>query len=334
MYVDTPPQFYAARLLLGVFEAGFFPGVILYLTYWYPSARRGQVIAIFMTATTIVGCVAGPLSGALLKYMNGVGGMHGWQWLFVVQGLPASVLGVLIYLLLQDHPNDANWLTQSEKNLLRHHLEHDENGIEGRDEPSVLHALRDPKIYIFALVYFLSLGATYALAFWVPTLIQSWGVKDVMLIGIYAAIPNAVAVVGMVLVARNSDKHHERRWHFAISAAVAAIGMFATTLLQGNLAGSIIALSIASIGTASLTPLFFTLVSEYLSVTSAAGGIALISSLGNLGPMVSPSITGLIRQQTGSATYAMYLVVAMYVVAGALLLSTVRAVKAARRGAS
>ena len=158
--------------------------------------------------------------------------------------------------------------------------------------------LRDPKVYALSLVYLLLLGATYTMVFWLPTLIQSWGVKDLLLVGIYAAIPNAVGVIGMILIGRHSDKWRERRWHFAACVVIAAVGLFATTLLQGNLVGSLLALSFAVIGIASATPLFFTLISEYLSVGAAAGGLALISSLGNLGPAISPTINGLIVKST------------------------------------
>ena len=160
--------------------------------------------------------------------------------------------------------------------------------------------------------------------FWLPTLIQSWGVKDLFLIGIYAAIPNAAGVIGMILIGRHSDKWHERRWHFAACVAIAAVGLFVTTLLQGNLVGSILALSFAVIGIASATPLFFALISEYLSVGAAAGGIALISCLGNLGPAVSPTINGFILRNTGDNIYSMYFVLALYLLSGTLLLLTIR----------
>src|ERR1700741_168967 len=226
MFVSTPTQFYIARFLLGVFEAGFFPGVILYFTYWFPSVRRGQVIAIFMSATTIVSVIAGPLCGATLKYLDGVSGLAGWQWLFIVQGLPAAVLGVIIYLYLQDRPADAQWLTPAEKDLLNHNLTHDTKNIAGEAEGGVWKMLRDWRVYVLSLVYFLLLGATYTMVFWLPTLIQSWGVKGLLLLGVYAAIPNASCVVGMILIGRSSDKHRERRWHFAICVAIGAIGLF------------------------------------------------------------------------------------------------------------
>jgi len=160
--------------------------------------------------------------------------------------------------------------------------------------------------------------------FWMPTLIQSWGVKDLFLIGIYAAIPNAVGVISMIVIGRHSDKWRERRWHFAACVAIAAVGLFITTTLQGNLIGSVLALSFAVIGIASATPLFFALISEYLSVGAAAGGLALISSLGNLGPAVSPSINGLIVRSTGDNIYSMYFVIALYLLSGACLLAAIR----------
>lgn len=172
------------------------------------------------------------------------------------------------------------------------------------------------------MVYFLLLGATYTMVFWLPTLIQSWGVKDLLLIGIYSAIPNAFGVIGMILIGRNSDRWHERRWHFAACVGIAALGLGITTLLAGNLVGASAALSFAVIGIAAATPLF-TLVSEYHSAAAAAAGIALISSLGNLGPVVSPSIDGWIVQHTGSTTYALYPVMALYVLSGVLVLVTV-----------
>jgi MFS family permease len=189
--------------------------------------------------------------------------------------------------------------------------------------------LRDPKVYVLSFVYFLLLGATYTMVFWLPTLIQSWGVKDLFLIGIYAAIPNAVGVIGMILIGRHSDNWHERRWHFAACVAIAAVGLFVTSLLQGNLVGSILALSFGVIGIAAATPLFFALVSEYLSAGAAAGGLALISCLGNLGPAVSPTINGLIVRNTGDNIYSLYFVIGLYLVSGGILLMAIRPASAA-----
>jgi D-galactonate transporter len=329
MFVETTTQFYIARFLLGVFEAGFFPGIVLYLTYWYPSARRGQMIAIFMTATTVVAVIAGPLCGGIMKYLEGANGWHGWQWLFLVQGVPASVLGIVAFFYLQDKPEQAHWLSEDQKRALRHDLENDVPLVANAGHASFWHMLRDPKVYMLSLVYFFLLGATYTMVFWAPTLIKSWGIADLFLIGLYAALPNVFGVIGMVLIGRSSDARKERRWHFIACTAIAAIGLLVTTVTQGNFLGSMAGLCFAVIGIASATPLFFAVTTEYLSKEAAAGGIALISSLGNLGAAVSPAVTGAINASTGSPVYSMYLVSALYVLSGLLLLVTVRAARRA-----
>ncbi len=324
MFVTTPTEFYIARFLLGVFEAGFFPGVVLYLTFWYPPARRAQMIALFMTATTMAAVIAGPLCGGIMKYMDGVNGWHGWQWLFLTQGLPASLLGIVAYLYLQDKPEDAHWLDAREKKLLREHLDHDQALVQTGKHTSIWQLLRDPSVYLLSLVYFLLLGATYTMVFWAPTLIKSWGVSDLFMIGILSSIPNLAGVIAMVLFGRSSDRRKERRWHFVTCVTIAAIGLGITTVTQGNLVASLAGLTVAVIGLASATPLFFTMTTEYMPKAAAAGGIALISSIGNLGAAVSPSVTGAINASTGSPVYSMYLVMALYIGAGLILLMAVR----------
>jgi D-galactonate transporter len=327
-FVETPTQFYIARFLLGVFEAGFFPGIILYFTYWYPSARRGQVIALFMTATAISSVAAGPLCGAILKYMNGFNGWHGWQWLFIGQGLPATMLGVIAYLYLQDKPEDAKWLTADEQQTLRYQLDHDDKDVESASHTGLRQLFADPKVYSLSFAYFLLLGATYTMVFWIPTLIKSWGVTDLFMVGLCAAVPQLFGIVGTVLIGRHSDKRRERRWHYAACAATAAAGMGVIVLSQGNLIASLMGLVLAAIGWIAATPLFFTTTTEYLSKASAAGGIALISSLGNLGPAAGPSVTNWLTTHTGSPVYSMLLVISFYLLSGILLLMTVRPAKA------
>ena len=329
MLVQTPMQFYVLRFLLGAFEAGFFPGIILYLTFWYPPARRGQMIAIFLSATTVMSMFAGPLCGAILKYMNGLNGWHGWQWLFLVQGLPASILGIVCYLYLQDKPEDARWLNPNEKQVLRDHLDHDQGLVAGAAHGSFWQALRDPKVYVLSLAYFMAIGGIYAMVFWVPTLIKSWGVNDLFMVGIYAAIPNIFGVIGMILIGRSSDRLKERRWHFVAVALIAVVGLLIMTQMKGNLVGSLVGLSIGTIGVATLTPLFFTITSEYLSKAAAAGGIALISSLGNLGSAASPVVGGAITASTGDPNNTMYMVMAMFILAGLIVLFSVRPNRAA-----
>jgi MFS family permease len=324
MFVTTPAQFYVIRFLLGACEAGFFPGIILYFTFWYQSARRGQVMAIFVAAVPLISVVAGPLCGATLKYMDGLNGWHGWQWLFLVQGLPAALLGVFIFFWLDDSPDKAKWLSSTEKHMVLSSLESDRDKHAHADH-SFGKSLRDPRVYLFALSYFMLLGSAYVIIFSMPTLIQSWGVKDLLMVGIYAAIPNAAGVVGMVLIGRSSDRRLERRKHYLACVLIATIGFGATTLLTGQLIPSLAALALAMVGLNAALPIFWTAVTEYLPKASAAGGIAFISSLGAFGPSVSPSINAMLVKATGSNTYSMYLVMAAYLVSGMALLLAVRA---------
>ena len=330
-FVETTTAFYILRFLLGACEAGFFPGIILYLTYWYPSARRGKCIAVFMTGSVIAYLIAGPTSGWIMKYMDGWHGLHGWQWLFIVQGLPASVLGLIAFFTLKDRPEDANWLTPAEKASLRHHLSADAQAVATASHGSLLGLIRDPKIYSMAIVYFLLLGATYAMIFWSPTLIRGWGIKDIGLVGLLSALPALFGIVGMVLIGRSSDRHLERRGHFALAMALCAVGLAITIVAQGSLVGSLFGLCVLGIGQAASTPIFFAAVSEYIPKETAAGGIALVSSLGNLGPAVMPSITTWLNTTTGTPVNSMYLVIVLFAVAGMILALALRPAAARTR---
>lgn len=328
MYVQEVWQFYLLRFLLGAFEAGFFPGVILYLTYWFPSSRRGKAIAIFMTGSTIAYIIAGPSSGAIMKFMDGVLDHRGWQWLFLIQGLPASFLGLLCYFYLKDKPEQADWLTADEKQRVRDQLEHDAGAVQTASHSSLWGLLRDPKIYMLVIVYMLLLGCVYAMIFWMPVLIKSWGVQDVFLIGILASLPSIIGIVGMVLFGRSSDKRRERRWHFAFAVLFCAIGLLGTIAMKGGLVPSLVALAIFSIGSSAATPIFFAAVSEYLPKNTAAGGIGLVSSLGNFGPAIMPPIVVAINTASGGQETSLYMVSILYVLAGALMLYVMRPARA------
>ena len=331
MFVTTATQFYVVRFFLGVFEAGFFPGVILYLTYWFPSARRGKVIAIFMSGTVIASVIAGPISGATMKFMDGLNGWGGWQWLYLTQGLPAIVLGVMAFFWLQDRPSAALWLSSDERAKIANDLVADAPVAKDGGHGRIREILRDPRVYLLALVDFLLIGGSYTMVFWTPTLIKSWGVSDVFEIGLYAAIPNIVGVIGMILMSRSADKYGERRWHFMAATAIAAIGLFITTQTQGMLGFSLAALCLAVFGIASATPLFITATTEYLPKRIAAAGIALITCLGILGGAASPAITGLINTKMGSPVYGMYLVVGLFLMAGLVMLFALPNSRRARR---
>jgi len=330
-FVQTPLQFYVARVLLGVFEAGFLPGVILYLTYWYPSVRRGQVMATFMSATAIAPLLAGPLCGATLKYLDGFEGLHGWQWLFISQGVPASLLGIAAYFYLPDKPEEASWLTAEEKSALRLQHQQDHPDVETSSHSGFWQMAADPKIYALVLVDILLLGANYTMVFSIPSMIKSWGIADLLQVGLLSTLPQIAGVIGTILVGRHSDKHRERRWHYASCVAVAALGLLLMTFAQGNIAIAVLGLSIAGVGFVSAIPLFVTTCTEYLSKASVAGGVALIAGLANLGPAAAPPVTGFIVATTGNPVYSIYLVVVSYLLSGAVLLVTLRGASSSRR---
>ena len=325
MFVKGTTEFYILRFFLGAFEAGFFPGIILYLTYWYPSLRRGRVISVFMTATAVGYLIAGPLSGAIMKYMDGLGGHYGWQWLFVVQGMPATLLGIAAFFVLKDKPEDANWLSTAEKTRLRTILDADAGNAQA-SHGSLAGLFKDPKVMVMSFVYFLTLGANYTLVFLMPSLIKSWGVNDVFMVGILSSGPAIVGAIGMVVMGRSSDKRKERRGHFLLCQILAAGGLLMSTWATGNLALAMVGLAIMAIGQSANSPIFFTAVSEFLPRASAAAGIALVSCLGNLGPSATPWVLAKVTAATGSQTSSMYLVAGMWIVSALILMAVIRPV--------
>ncbi|MBM7062953.1 MFS transporter [Pseudomonas sp. UL073] len=324
MFVQTPTQFYVLRFLLGVFEAGFAPGALLYLTYWYPPARRARMIAVFLLGAIIASLIAGPLSGAIMKFLDGLNGWHGWQWLFLVQGLPAPLLGVLAWFVLVDRPEQAPWLSAEEKARLRQQFDAESQSTGKASHGSLRDLLGDPKVWALSLVYVLMVAGTYFIAFSTPTLIKSWGVADVLQIGLYATVPQLFAIAGVLLLGRSSDRHGERRWHFTAGALTAASGMALIALAEGQLGLSLAGLCLAVLGLTSITPVFFALTSDYLPRASVAAGIALVSSLGNLGGAISPSLTSALNAASGGTSYSLYLVMSLYLLAAFIILTVAR----------
>ena len=320
MFVTTPTQLYIARFLLGLFEAGFFPGIILYFTYWYPSGMRARIIALFMSGMAVAGIIGGPLSGLIMNNLAGVNGWAGWQWLFLLEGLPAVLLGVMAWFLLQDRPRDARWLSAHEKDLIEDTLQQDQRTLGPAHHGSLRHALRDPKIYILAFAYFTFIAGTYVITFWLPTIVKSFGVSDPLHIGLLTAIPYIIGAVGMVLLSKHSDRRRERRWHTAGAAFLGGAGLVVASLLSGHLALALVALSFATVGILATMPLFWAMPTAYLSGSAAAGGIALINSLGLIGGFVSPFVIGWFRTQTGSVNGGLYFVTALMLLGAVTLL--------------
>jgi len=309
--VKTAPWFYTVRFLLGVAEAGFFPGVILYLTYWYTQKHRARMVAGFMTAIAVAGVVGGPLSGWIMQAFAGKQGWAGWQWLFILEGMPSLVVGILVLMYLDNGPKEAGWLTQEEKDVLLERLEEEQRQKETREHGRTFgDAFRSGKVWALSVVYFGAVMGLYGISFWLPQIVEDMGVKNTATIGLITAVPWAVAAVAMVLVGRHSDQTQERRWHLALAALGGAVGFVLSALLGGSTLASLAALTLSIVGVMCVLSTFWALPTALLSGTAAAAGIALINSFGNLAGQVSPSVVGRIKDVTGEMTWGMYVLAA------------------------
>jgi MFS family permease len=323
MFVTTPAMFYVMRFLLGVAEAGFFPGIILYLTYWYPAARRSKVTSLFMTGIPMAGVIGGPLSGWILASLDGVGGLAGWKWLFAVEALPSLVLGVVILKYLDDRIGDATWLSVEEKRMLQRNVDAGQAQVESH---SALGAFRNPKVWILSAAYFGFIMGLYGIGFWLPSLVKASGVSDPSTIGWLVALPYAAAVACMVWTSGHSDRTRERRWHIAIPALAGAAGLVASTLVPQTPAWAIVTLTVATMGILTGLAQFWCLPPAFLGGAAAAAGIALINSVGNLAGFVSPFIVGFVKDATGSTNDGLFVIAASLLVGGAIVLSLSRRV--------
>jgi MFS family permease len=320
MFVRTPLMFYSLRFLLGVAEAGFFPGIILYLTYWYPSARRARIMALFMIAIPVSGIAGGPLSGWILERFAGVYGLTGWQWLFLLEALPALVMGIVVMLLLDNGIRAARWLSEDEKRLLERNLEADASTIPVHGSLGAV--ARDRRLWRMCLIYFACVVGQYGLTFWLPVLVQSAGVRDVLTIGILTAVPYAAAVVAMVVVSRSADARRERRWHTAGPMLAGAAALLASVAAGTHTSIAMICLSIAAAGILTSAPLFWSLPTAILRDAAAAAGIAAINSVGNLGGFASPYLIGALKDATHGTAAGLFAVSAVLVAGAILILRT------------
>jgi len=321
MFATGPLSFYALRFLLGVAEAGFFPGVVLYLTYWYPARRRARIVALFMSGVAVAGVLGGPLSGWIMGHFAGSGGLAGWQWLFLLEGVPSVVLGIWTWFYLDDGIRSARWLPDADKAVLERALAQDAATQARLPLRAVFTSAR---VWQLALVYFLFVMGLYGVSFWLPQLVKNSGVADVARIGLLTAIPYGVAAVVMVLAARHSDRRGERRWHAALAGCAGAAGLVVSVLYADNTVIALAALSLATAGILTTFPIFWSLPTALLGGTAAAAGIALINSVGNLAGFASPYLVGAIRDATGSTAAGMSLLAASLVAGALLVLRTPR----------
>jgi len=311
-WVSTPMAFYVLRFFLGVAEAGFFPGVILYLTYWFPAHRRGRMTAWFIAGNPISGIIGGPLSGLAMKGLAGSFGLAGWQWLFIIEAVPAIVMGVLIFIYLDDKVADARWLRADQRTLIAADIERDSKL---HTHASLSSVFLSPRVWLLCFILFCIVMGSYAIGFWQPTLIRLAGVQDPMTIGMLSTIPYIAALIAMLLTARHADRSDERRWHVATPALVAATGFCICALSGTHFYPAMLGLTLSAIGVITALPMFWALPTEFLGGAGAAAGIALINCTGNLAGFVSPSVIGWLKNQTHTFTSGLLFVAATIAVA-------------------
>jgi ACS family tartrate transporter-like MFS transporter len=320
MFVEGPKSFYLMRFLLGLAEAGFFPGVILYLTYWFPATRRARAVALFMTATAASGVIGSLVSYKLLGF-EGRGGLHGWQWLFLLEGVPAVLLGVVVMLVLPNGPKDARWLSDAQRDRLGELMACEQDGAAHHRATDLAASLSHGRVWLLTGIYFCIALGLYCVSLWVPELIrQAWPGHTNQQVVLMTAIPYSAAAIGMVLVALHSDRMGERRWHVAGSLFVGAAGAAVSAAVNYHPAVAVAALSVAALGIWSAFGPFWSMPPVFLAGTAAAAGIALVNSVGNLGGFVGPSLFGLIKEHTGGFAGALWTLAAVLAAGGVLVL--------------
>jgi D-galactonate transporter len=303
LFVHSTGAFYALRFLIGALEAGFAPGVLYYFTQWFPASYRGRIHGIFFLSIAFSGVLGAPMSGLILAHMQGVGGLQAWHWLFLAGGLPCVLLGIIVFFYLEDRVEDARWLSAEEKALIVRQLDTDTRHIASH---TLWSALKHPALLALALVYLLVQIGSYGINFWMPHLIKMSGATDPVKIGLITAIPYLAAAFGMVLVGRWSDASGERRGFLGGLMLMAGVGFVGAGLFEHSTVALVTSLTLAGAGVMVSIPVFWTLPARFLTGAGAAGGIALLNSLGQLGGIISPYMVGRIRDVTGSTTPAVY----------------------------
>ena len=321
-FVTGPTSFIVVRFLLGVAEAGFFPGVMLYFTYWFPTRFRGRITAMLFLAGPTANALSNVAGGALLE-MNGVLGLRGWQWVFISEAAPAVILSFVVLRKMIDRPSDANWLEPDERQWLEKELDGERAEVEARGRLTLGKALMDSRVVALSTIYFLSVTAGYGTTFFLPQIVKGLGLSNFMT-GLASAIPYLIGMIALLLWGWSSDRRGERRWHLIVASVTAAIG-FSLAGVAGNSFWSLPAICLAVIGIYGTRPTFWPLPSIFLSGTAAAGGIALINSIGNLGGYVGPFIVGWIKDSTNSFEMALYFLAACSLALGALVFVARRA---------
>lgn len=315
-FVQTEWQFYGLRFLIGAMEAGFAPGVLYYLTIWFPAAYRGRMTSMLFLASAFAGLLGAPASGLVLSHMDGVLAMRGWHWLFLVGGLPCVVLGYIVFKVLKDRIEDARWLAPEERALLSANIARQNREIAGH---SLIGALKTPGFLMLGLIYFLIQVSSYGLNFWAPHMIRTSGITNPTTIGLLTAVPYLCGAITMVVVGRVSDRTGERRKFVIGLMLLASVGFFSAGIFDKQTAMLVLALSMMGAGVVAAIPAFWALPPKLVAGAGAAAGIALINTLGQLGGIVSPVVVGRIKDMAGSTTPALYLIGSLGLVCAAIL---------------
>jgi MFS family permease len=315
MFVHSERMFYVMRFLLGIAEAGFFPGIIFYLTLWYPSRLRSTRTALFVSAIAVSGVLGNPISGAIMDSLSGTAGLAGWQWLFLFEGIPSILVGFWVFFYLDSSILDAKWLTAEEKDLLARNLDAEEKH---KSEVHVSDAFKSGKVWALCAIYFTLMIGLYGISFWLPTIVKAFGVKGYLQVGLITAIPYFVAVVGMLLISRSSDRTGERRLHYVINVSAGAVGLVLSGVFASNPYLSIVFLSVGTLGVIGSMPVFWPIPSAFLAGTASAAGIGLVNSVGNLGGYVGPNVPIWAKSFSTNPSAALYIIAADLLV-GAVL---------------
>lgn len=329
--ISSASQFYAMRVLLGVFEAGFFPGMILFLTYWFPSTHRGRATSVMFLANALASTIVGPLSGGIMTWLAGANGWEGWRWVFLLEGPPAILMGLLCFFVLSDRPQTARWLNETERRLLEAAMQADDPAPAPAAHGAIWQVLRDPIVYLLGFLYFAPTCGNYLVNFWLPTILRESGVDKVLDIGLIVAIPMICGCIGTLVISYSSDRLRERRWHLAACLLVAGAGLTASTFLHGSVPSTVLAFCVMNFAIAAIGPLFWTLPPTYLTRQTSPAGIGVVSTLGITAGFISPWCIGLMRAQTGSFALGIYTVAGLLFLCIPLLLFALPA-RAARVG--
>jgi D-galactonate transporter len=322
MFVHDAPTFYVLRFLTGATEAGFFPGIVLYLTSWFPSARRGRIMALFMSAIPLSGVVGGPFSGWILAHFAAhQETLRAWQWLFLLQGVPTIFLGIGVIFLLSDGVSWAGWLSAEERAALEHELAEDRASAPKTAADSFAQVVVNPHVWLLGIIYFCIQSGVYAINFWLPTIIKTSGFHDPGMIGWLSAIPYLAASIFMILVGRSADRQRERRWHLAVPLVLGASGLVVAAMFATNPVIAMLGLTLATMGALTGLPMLWPLSGGYLTAAAAAGGLALINSTGQIAGFASPYFVGWIKDATHSTDPALYALAGVMVLGALLTLS-------------